>query len=112
MGDIFGREPVLVLGFLRAIVVLAVSFGLNLTQDQLVALYLVLELTVSLIARQRVTPVENIVSGDRVIRTSSIGGSGDRATYRWIIRADAGSDITIEINNPHLGDQKVTVRAE
>ena len=61
MGDIFGREPVLVLGFLRAIVVLAVSFGLNLTQDQLVALYLVLELTVSLIARQRVTPVENVV---------------------------------------------------
>jgi hypothetical protein len=53
---------VLVLSFLRALVVLAVSFGLNLSQDQLVAVYLVLELTVSLIARSRVTPVEAVTT--------------------------------------------------
>ena len=54
---IFGREPVMWLSFLRAIVVLATAFGLNLTPQQMAAVYLVLELGLSLIARQRVTPV-------------------------------------------------------
>ena len=55
---ILGNEPVLVLGFLRAVVVLAMAFGLNLTPEQIAAVYLVLELGLSLVARQRVTPVE------------------------------------------------------
>lgn len=55
---ILGNEPVLVLGFLRAIVVLAVAFGLSLTPEQMAAVYLVMELALSLVARQRVTPVE------------------------------------------------------
>jgi len=57
-GTILGREPVMVLSFLRAIVVLLVAFGLNLTTAQLAAVYVVLELGVSLVARQRVRPVE------------------------------------------------------
>ena len=55
---ILGNEPVLVLGFLRAVVVLAIAFGLNLTTEQIAAVYLVLELGLSLVARQRVTPNE------------------------------------------------------
>jgi len=48
----------MVLAFLRAIVVLAIAFGLSLTVPQIAAIYVVLELGVSLIARQRVRPVE------------------------------------------------------
>lgn len=58
MSDIFGREPVLVLGLIRAIVVLAVSFGLRLTPEQIAAVYLVAEMVISVIARQRVKPAE------------------------------------------------------
>jgi hypothetical protein len=58
------------------------------------------------------TPIDNIVSGDRVNKTYGIGGSGDRATYRWIIRADNTSDVTIDITNPHLGDQHLTFKAQ
>ena len=57
MMDIFGREPVLWLGFLRALVVMGTAFGLNLTPEQIAAVYLVMELALSLVARQRVTPV-------------------------------------------------------
>lgn len=54
---ILGNEPVLVLAFLRALVVLAMAFGLNLTPQQLAAVYIVLELGLSLVARQRVRPI-------------------------------------------------------
>lgn len=54
---ILDREPVLILGFIRAIVVLVVAFGLKLTVEQLAAVYLVAEMGLSVIARQRVTPV-------------------------------------------------------
>lgn len=53
---IWGNEPVLVLAFLRALVVLGVAFGLNLTTEQIAAVYIVMELGLSLVARQRVTP--------------------------------------------------------
>ena len=55
---IFDREPVLILGLIRAIVVLAVAFGLQLSVEQMAAVYLVAEMVISVIARQRVTPVE------------------------------------------------------
>ena len=58
MNDLFGREPVLWLSFLRALVVLGTAFGLNLTPEQIAAVYLVMELALSLVARQRVTPNE------------------------------------------------------
>lgn len=54
---LWGNEPVMVLSFLRALVVLAVAFGLDLTVDQLAAVYIVMELGLSLVARTRVTPV-------------------------------------------------------
>ncbi len=58
------------------------------------------------------TPIDDIITGDRVNKTYGIGGSGDRVTYRWIIRAADGSDVTIDITNPHLGDQHLTFKAE
>lgn len=54
----FGREPVLILSALRATIVLAVAFGLNLGEEQLAAVYLALETWLSVWARQRVTPEE------------------------------------------------------
>jgi hypothetical protein len=58
------------------------------------------------------TPIENIVSGERVMRVWGVGGSGERWTSRWIIRVDDGSDITIDLVNPQLGDHSITVKAE
>jgi hypothetical protein len=58
------------------------------------------------------TPIDNIVTGDRATKTYGIGGSGDRVTYRWIIRTANDSDVTIDITNPHLGDQHITFKAQ
>jgi hypothetical protein len=55
--DLFGREPVMWLAFLRALVVLGTAFGLSLTPEQIAAVYLVMELGLSIVARQKVTPV-------------------------------------------------------
>lgn len=51
---ILDREPVLILGFVRAAVVLVTAFGLNLTPEQIAAVYLVTEAALSLIARKAV----------------------------------------------------------
>lgn len=58
------------------------------------------------------TPIENIVAGERTSRVNGIGGSGERWTARWIVRADDGSDIAIAILNQQLGEQTITVKAE
>lgn len=55
---ILNREPVLILGLIRAIVVMLVVFGLSMTPEQIAAVYLVAEMVLSVIARQRVTPTE------------------------------------------------------
>lgn len=54
----FGREPTLVLGLIRAVVVLAVAFGFDLTAEQTAGIYLVAEAVLSFVNRQKVTPVE------------------------------------------------------
>jgi hypothetical protein len=58
------------------------------------------------------TPVEQIVSGDRVARVWNIAGAGGRETYQWIVRAQPGSDITIEVLNILGADQKHTFKAQ
>ena len=55
---LFDREPVLWLGFIRAVVVLVTVFGVKLEPAQIAAVYLVAEMALSLIARQRVTPAQ------------------------------------------------------
>jgi uncharacterized membrane protein len=55
---IFNREPTLILGLIRAIIVLVTVFGLDLTSEQVAAVYLVAEAFLSLLNRQKVTPVD------------------------------------------------------
>ena len=57
LGTIFGREPVLILSLVQAIIILVTSFGLNLTKEQTAAIILVAQCILSVIARQQVTPV-------------------------------------------------------
>lgn len=52
----FDREPVLWLAAIRAVIVLVTAFGLQLTPEQIAAVYLTAEAVLSLIARQKVTP--------------------------------------------------------
>jgi hypothetical protein len=56
-------------------------------------------------------PIENIVSGDRVNRAWGINGSGGRAAYHWIVRANDGKEIEITIANRQLGDRVVRFEA-
>ena len=49
-------EPALILGALQAIIVLAVSFGLDLTTQQQAALFSVAAIVLSIVTRQLVTP--------------------------------------------------------
>ncbi len=56
---LFNREPTLILGLIRAIVVLVTVFGLDLAPEQIAAVYLVAEAFLSLLNRQKVTPVDS-----------------------------------------------------
>lgn len=54
---IFNREPVLVLAVLQAAINAAVVFGLELSDEQLLAVNGVVLAVLSFVARQKVTPV-------------------------------------------------------
>lgn len=56
MGTLWGREPAMIVAFIQAILVLAVTFGLNLSQDQTAAILAVAALALGLITRSQVTP--------------------------------------------------------
>lgn len=49
-------EPVAIAALIRAVILCAVAFGLQWTADQIAAVMLVVELTVALITRSKVTP--------------------------------------------------------
>ena len=53
---IFGREPTLILGVVRAAVVMLCAFGFDLTVEQIAAVYAFTEAALSLVNRQLVTP--------------------------------------------------------
>jgi hypothetical protein len=57
-------------------------------------------------------PIENILSGDRVNRIWGIGGSGERVSFRWIVRMNEGASATIDIVNPQLGTMSVAFTAQ
>lgn len=57
MGTIWGREPAMVLALVQAVIVLGVSFGLQLSSDQTAAILAVTAVVLGLITRSRVTPV-------------------------------------------------------
>ncbi len=55
---LFNREPTLILGLIRAVIVLVSVFGLDLKSEQTAAVYLVAEAFLSLLNRQKVAPVD------------------------------------------------------
>ena len=56
MGTIWGREPAMVLAFVQAVIVLAVSFGLQLSPEQTAAILALTAVGLGLITRSQVTP--------------------------------------------------------
>lgn len=57
LGNLWGREPAMVVAFVQALLVVAVSFGLNLTKEQTAGLLTLTAITLGLITRSQVTPV-------------------------------------------------------
>jgi hypothetical protein len=55
---IFGREPVLILAFVQAILALIIGFGADLTAEQSSLVLGGVAAFIGLIARSQVTPVE------------------------------------------------------
>lgn len=53
----FGREPTLIMGLIRAVVVCVTAFGFELSAEQVGGIYLLAEAVLSVINRQLVTPV-------------------------------------------------------
>ncbi|MCP3903211.1 MAG: hypothetical protein GY715_06195 [Planctomycetes bacterium] len=53
---------------------------------------------------------EQILTGQRVHKVWSVAGSGGRHEYRWIIRADDDSDLTITVYSEKFGGFDRTVR--
>lgn len=61
---IFDKEPVALAAFVKALLVVGVSFGLALTPEQIVGLVLVLELGFGLLTRGQVTPTSKLNGGN------------------------------------------------
>lgn len=56
MGSLWGREPAMVVALVQAIIVLAVSFGLQLSQEQTAAILALTAVVLGLITRSQVSP--------------------------------------------------------
>jgi uncharacterized protein (DUF697 family) len=54
--SLWGREPAMVLAFVQAVLVLALSFGLQLTPEQTGAIIALTAVILGLITRSKVTP--------------------------------------------------------
>jgi hypothetical protein len=58
LSRLFRSEPTLLISFVRAVIVLVVAFGLELTVEQTGAILLVVEAFLALVNRSQVTPVD------------------------------------------------------
>ncbi len=56
LGNLWNREPAMVLAFVQAVIVLAVSFGLQLTPEQTGAILALTAVVLGLWTRSKVTP--------------------------------------------------------
>lgn len=54
------REPVLVTGLVRAVIVCGTAFGLHLSAEQVAGVMLLTEAVLSLVTRSQVTPVPEL----------------------------------------------------
>lgn len=57
MGKLWGREPAAVLALVQAVIALALSFGFDLSSEQVGAIVTVTALSLGLLTRSRVSPV-------------------------------------------------------
>ena len=55
-GNLWGREPAMVLALVQAVIVLGVAFGLKLSAEQTGAILAVTALVLGLITRSQVSP--------------------------------------------------------
>ena len=55
--SLWGREPAMVLAFVQCLIVLGVSFGLQLTPEQTGAILALTAVVLGLVTRSQVTPV-------------------------------------------------------
>ncbi len=55
---------------------------------------------------------EAIVSGKRVERLGVIAGSGQAARVEWLVRAEEGTRLSVEIRSARLGNRSVAVNLE
>ena len=58
------REPALVSGLVTAVIALAVSFGLDLTEEQVGSIQAVVAAVMALVVRQQVTPTSDGTDDD------------------------------------------------
>lgn len=56
LGNLWGREPAMVLALVQAVIVLAVSFGLRLTPEQTGGILTLTAIVLGLITRSQVSP--------------------------------------------------------
>lgn len=57
---VFGREPVVILAAVNAVVALIVGFGLDLSNDQQALIHAAVSALLALFARAKVTPNDNV----------------------------------------------------
>jgi hypothetical protein len=55
-GNLWGREPAMVLALVQAVIVLGVAFGLRLSAEQTGAILAVTALVLGLVTRSQVSP--------------------------------------------------------
>lgn len=58
MGTLWGREPAMVVALVQAILVLAISFGLDLTEEQTAGILTLTAIVLGLITRTQVSPAK------------------------------------------------------
>jgi hypothetical protein len=56
LGNLWGREPAMVLALVQCVIVLAVSFGLSLQPEQTAAILALTAVVLGLITRTQVSP--------------------------------------------------------
>lgn len=72
---ILGREPIVIVNAVRLVVLAGVSFGLDLSEGQIVATMLALEAVLTLFARSQVTPNQTVEEHlDTAQRLFHLGG--------------------------------------
>lgn len=59
MGNLWGREPALILGVANALLALAVGFGLDVTPEQVGRINAAVAAILSVVVRSQVSPVGN-----------------------------------------------------